>query len=360
MIAGLSALILLRTVCLIQSADTPQQVSLTVAELGGNAILQFHVSDKNEEFFQLYKQPLGYLAQLVAAAYFGKLTVSEQFHDSRFAIREKDSRYFLTIRNVSREDEATYLCQSGTVYSQSFVYGIFLAVNDHSQQKSVNVRQSPQAASVQPGGSMTLRCSLLSKNKDDRVHCPGEHRVYWFRSGPGKSHPAIIYTHRNRSCEQKERSCVYSLSTTIRDSSDAGIYYCAVVTCGRILFGEGTKVDTRSEVDPVVLVLGVLLACCFTVIVVLILRLNRRKVCEHCKGAMSASHHFGHDKSAADQSDHLDDDAKSENYAALDFTTRKVKRETKKSESPQECVYAAVRVAYHNQQLPSLRTQHGL
>ncbi|KAI3351522.1 hypothetical protein L3Q82_020364 [Scortum barcoo] len=43
--------------------------------------------------------------------------------------------------------------------------------------------------------------------------------------------------------------------------------------------------QTRSELDPVVLVLGVLLACCVTVIGVLIFYLHRRKACEHCKGS---------------------------------------------------------------------------
>lgn len=40
------------------------------------------------------------------------------------------------------------------------------------------------------------------------------------------------------------------------------------------------------ELDPVVLVLGVLLACCVTVIVVLTfyVREVRRRACEHCKG----------------------------------------------------------------------------
>ncbi|XP_035529109.1 uncharacterized protein LOC118336548 [Morone saxatilis] len=155
-------------------------------------------------------------------------------------------------------------------------------VEDRNQQKSVNVKQHPETASVQPGHSVTLQCSLLPKNKETRVQCPGEHSVYWFRAGSGQSHPEVIYTHRNSSDEQEERSCVYSLSKTIRNSSDTGTYYCAVVSCGEILFGEGTKVETK---NPVVLVLGLLLACCVTVIVVLIFYVNRRTVCEHCKAS---------------------------------------------------------------------------
>lgn len=117
---------------------------------------------------------------------------------------------------------------------------------DHKNlQKSVYVQQSPQIESVQPGDPMTLQCSLLSKDKENRVQCPGEHSVHWFRAGSGKSHPSIIYTNNHSSDEDEkrmERGCVYSLSKTMRESSDIGTYYCAVVTCGEILFGEGTKV----------------------------------------------------------------------------------------------------------------------
>ena len=119
----------------------------------------------------------------------------------------------------------------------------FLNHADRNQQKSVYVKQNPVTASVQPGDSVTFECSLLSKNKENPDQCPG---VYWFRSGSGETHPSIIYTQRNISDEQEKRSCFYRLSKTIRNSSDDGTYYCAVVTCGEILFGEGTQVETST------------------------------------------------------------------------------------------------------------------
>ncbi|KAK2848685.1 hypothetical protein Q5P01_008519 [Channa striata] len=142
-----------------------------------------------------------------------------------------------------------------------------LAVNDAKHlQKSVYVKQHPQTVSVELGDSATLQCSLLSENKENRDQCPGKRSVYWFRAGSGESQPGILY----RNHEQDKRSCVFSLSKRIHTSSDAGTYYCAVVTCGQILFGEGTKVETRQQTDQVVIVLGVLLALCVTVIAILI------------------------------------------------------------------------------------------
>uniref|UniRef100_A0A3P8P752 Ig-like domain-containing protein n=1 Tax=Astatotilapia calliptera TaxID=8154 RepID=A0A3P8P752_ASTCA len=133
---------------------------------------------------------------------------------------------------------------------------------DYNHQTSVYVTQTPKSSSVQLGNTVTLQCSFLTKNKES---------MYWFRAGSGQSHATIIYTHRNYSQKQERRRCVHSLSKTIQNSSDAGIYYCAVVTCGEIVFGEGTQVETRQKWDPVIIVLGTLLALCVIVIAVLIL-----------------------------------------------------------------------------------------
>ncbi|XP_059208981.1 uncharacterized protein LOC131988015 [Centropristis striata] len=273
MITGLAALVLLD---LIQTAEVSQQMSLTEAEVGGNVTLPCPVSGMVENFFYWYKQSPGRMVQTVASGLHGKSTVSEQF--SRFTATKEDDQYFLTIINISKEDEATYFCQTVSGYLSSLVSVTFLAVNDGNHQKSFYVKQSPETEMVQQGDPVTLQCSLLSKNKENTDQCPAEHSVYWFRSGPGASHPGLLYTHSD---EQEERSCVHSLSKTIQNSSDTGTYYCAVVTCGQILVGEGTRVETRSELDPVVLVLGVLLACCLTVIAVLTYILYRRS--NHCK-----------------------------------------------------------------------------
>uniref|UniRef100_A0A4W6FCH7 Ig-like domain-containing protein n=1 Tax=Lates calcarifer TaxID=8187 RepID=A0A4W6FCH7_LATCA len=231
---------------LIQTTKVSQQISLTVVELGENITLHCPVPEKEDKFYW-YKQSLGHMAQTVAAVIVKQITITEQFKDPRFTVKKEEAQYLLTIRNVSKEDEATYFCQTGTTYSLTSGSGTFLAVNGkiffHIYYIFALVNDQYIFKSDNP---MTLQCSLLSKNKETRVQCPGEHSVHWFRAGSGGSHPGIIYTQRNRSDEEEERSCVYSLSKTIQDSSDSGTYYCAVVTCGEILFGEGTKVETST------------------------------------------------------------------------------------------------------------------
>ncbi len=100
---------------------------------------------------------------------------------------------------------------------------------------------------LHPGDSVSLQCSIFSES------CSGEHSVYWFRQSSGESQ-GVLYTkgERNGQCknstESQTQSCVYNLFKSNASHSDAGIYYCAVATCGEILFGKGTELSFRGKV----------------------------------------------------------------------------------------------------------------
>uniref|UniRef100_A0A3Q0R1N3 Ig-like domain-containing protein n=1 Tax=Amphilophus citrinellus TaxID=61819 RepID=A0A3Q0R1N3_AMPCI len=240
MIRRLVSLILLSTLC----EFTSSQLSLIAVKLGDSVTLTCNVSRDDVGLSYWYKLNFGYMTETIASGSFDKISL--QVGNVRS----------LTIRNVNKEDEATYFCQAGTAYVMEFINGTVLGVNDpKTQQKSVTVKQTPDVESVHLDDTVTLQCSLLSKNKNDTVQCPGEDKVHWFK-GASESHPGIIYhgSIRNR---EKGR-CDYSLLRTIMSSSDAGTYYCAVVTCGEILFGEGTQVAIIQTWNLAVIVLLVL------------------------------------------------------------------------------------------------------
>ncbi|XP_023253908.1 uncharacterized protein LOC111648290 [Seriola lalandi dorsalis] len=113
------------------------------------------------------------------------------------------------------------------------------------------VIQVPSSDPARLGDSVTLQCSVLSHS--EKKTCSGDPSVYWFRGASDESYPSVIYAHGN-SGDECERSpdahspqkCVYNFSMNIT-SSDAGTYYCAVATCGEILFGNGAKLEIEGQ-----------------------------------------------------------------------------------------------------------------
>ncbi|XP_030595548.1 uncharacterized protein LOC115787114 [Archocentrus centrarchus] len=253
----------------IEMNEVPHQIPLTVAKIGDDVTLTCTFLSEDAGLSYWYKLNFGYMLETVVIGAFGKLSLKGQFYNSRFSATKVGNVNSLTIRNISKEDEATYLCQAGSAYVMEFITGTVLVVNEKTQQKSVTVKQIPDLEMVPLGDTMTLQCSLLYKNKNN-TECLSGNKVHWFRAR-SESYPDTIYHGSIRNTE--EGKCVYSLSKSITTSSDAGTYYCAVVTCGEILFGEGTKVAIISgqKWDLVVIVLGMLLALCVIVIAILIL-----------------------------------------------------------------------------------------
>ncbi|XP_034413398.1 uncharacterized protein LOC117747961 isoform X3 [Cyclopterus lumpus] len=211
--------------------------------------------------------------------------------------------------------------------------GATVSVKGSGLSVPVLVHQSA-SETIQPGGSVTLNCTVHTGT------CDGQHSVYWFKDSE-ESHPGLIYTHgdRNDQCERKPstqtHTCFYNLPMTL---SDAGTYYCAVASCGRVLFGDGTKLDFEEEVSSFVLVYFLSGALAFSTILSFLLAyaaftMNNRNRCQCTESRPSAT--LTLNAVGYQDSDNL-------HYVAL--RGHKVNRSTRQREdTTSECVYSSVR-----------------
>uniref|UniRef100_A0A8B9GU91 Ig-like domain-containing protein n=1 Tax=Astyanax mexicanus TaxID=7994 RepID=A0A8B9GU91_ASTMX len=211
-----------------------------------------------------FKQTPGENPLLVASAYHTVEVSNHKGFDKsgRFnAVRDRNS-FNLKILNAEPSDSATYYCVIA-YYSDVALFHCTVLVLKDTPSSLYTVLQPPVSNPVQLGGDTTLQCSILTDNS------AGDHSVYWFRHGSGESDPGIIFTHGNRSDQCKKssetdsptRSCIYKLPKNNLSLSDAGTYYCAVATCGEIIFGNGTKLDLTGAALNIILMFAVLFLC---------------------------------------------------------------------------------------------------
>nr|CAD12578.1 novel immune-type receptor 4a, allele 7 [Danio rerio] len=168
-----------------------------------------------------YKQVLGEKPVVIVSSYHhsqpnefsSDFKETQRFH----AVRKADS-FNLTIRRTLKSDSGTYFCGSAFTHVVSFGTGTILLVK---------------------GSNVTLRCSVEGKTCDKGVQS-----VYWFRQSSNTTHQGIVYTHgksKNECADSSDtQSCLQNLAKMSVDVSEAGLYYCSVVTCDEVLFGNGT------------------------------------------------------------------------------------------------------------------------
>ncbi|XP_036969286.1 uncharacterized protein LOC119027874 [Acanthopagrus latus] len=219
-----------------------------------------------------YKQSPGQKPQPLSKAYKrGKNATlfGEFMNDQRLKLEISRGKNHLKISYLDISDTGTYYCIGGSSYVYNFIEGIVIHVKSPGLNISASVHQSA-SGNIQPGGSVTLNCTVHTGT------CDGEHSVYWFKQSPD-SHPGLIYTHggRNDQCERENNTqthtCVYNLSMKILNLSHAGTYYCAVASCGHMLFGNGTKLDFEDNEESPVLVYFLSGALAFTTILIVLL-----------------------------------------------------------------------------------------
>ncbi|XP_062849613.1 uncharacterized protein LOC134311894 [Trichomycterus rosablanca] len=180
-------------------------------------------------------------------------------HDNRLTVESHENQFTLKINNTKPNDTGMYYCAARDYSYIVFGNGVFLTYegsdlkHQHYIKEVVSQDQTQESLklkeSLHPGDNVTLQCTVVAQNS------AGEHSVFWIRHGSGESHPGIIYTDGDSSGQCKNRSdagsstqsCIYSLPKRNLSTSDAGTYYCAVATCGEILFGNGTTLELTGE-----------------------------------------------------------------------------------------------------------------
>uniref|UniRef100_A0A8C7JQT7 Ig-like domain-containing protein n=1 Tax=Oncorhynchus kisutch TaxID=8019 RepID=A0A8C7JQT7_ONCKI len=300
-------------------------IRLMSANVGDTVTLHCFHEGNLAMHFLWYNQPFGYNPQLMSTFYeYEKNAIF--YHDfkgnPRVSVESGNGINHLKISDVQLSDSAEYYCGSSYSNMVEFAEGYILIVKG-SGSRNTTVVQQPVSESVQPGDSVTLNCTIHTET------CAGEHSVYWFRQGSGESHPGIIYTHGERSdqCEKSPeagsptQSCVYNLPKRNLSLSDAGTYYCAVASCGEILFGNGTKLDNGAEPLLLVYCLSASLGLSFILITVLgfiMYNMNKRK-CLQCR------------------------DADGLHYVALNLSNKKNRSRRQRSNMEEETVYSGIR-----------------
>ncbi|XP_078025593.1 uncharacterized protein LOC117260853 isoform X2 [Epinephelus lanceolatus] len=291
-------------------------IPVTTVQLGEPVTLTCDLPNEFRDKLHWFKQSAGETLKLIVRLQkHASLVYGPEFSASRLDVNISNKISSLTILRTIQEDEGMYHC-AVMEWTEITWSGTYLSLKGNTQRTSnyTVVQRPTKSDPVRPEASMSLQCSVLSDSENKM--CPGDHSVFWFRARSDQSHPDIIYTDGNRrdECDRNSdspKSCVYRFSKNV-SSSDAGTYYCAVATCGQILFGDGTKV----EIGP---------------------------ACSQFRGTESGASQGRHDNWSQPVHD-ITDGGPDVNYAALHFSGNKATRGRKKKElKTEESVYSQVK-----------------
>ncbi|KAK2848677.1 hypothetical protein Q5P01_008511 [Channa striata] len=248
----------------------------------------------------------------------------------RITAKQEPGTFILHISEAKLSDTGVYYCLKVDQLDMKFLKGEFLKIKGQEPDVTTII-QHPLSDPVHAGDSVTLQCSVLSESEGKL--CSGRHSVYWFRTGFDESHPSIIYADENSSdqCENgseahSPQKCFYNFSKSI-SSSDAGTYYCAVATCGQILFGNGTKLDMEaSHTGNLVLFLLYGTLAISMIVNALLIYTIKKKSFDSCKDAATVS---GNQRRQQRDENTLD-------YSVAMFIRRKAGKAETRNEKPAE------------------------
>uniref|UniRef100_A0A3B5A013 Ig-like domain-containing protein n=1 Tax=Stegastes partitus TaxID=144197 RepID=A0A3B5A013_9TELE len=321
--------LLLETIVATQKLSSHRQEARFIsADVGGSLTLRCFYKHTDATRFYWYKQSLGQKPSFICTVYMLNTvgTCNDEFqNNSRFTMTNEAGNNHFHIKDLRISDSGTYY------FNLEFAEGIVVSVKGSGLNFQALVQKSASETS-QPGDPATLSCTVHTGI------CDGEHSVYWFRTEE-ESLPRIIYTQggTNDQCGKKPntqtQTCVHNLP--IKNLSHAGTYYCAVASCGHIVFGNGTKLDTDDEGKSLFLVYFLSGALTFTAALVVLLAFLLFKMSKKSRFQSESPDRFSAPSTEVNQ------DADNLHYASISVKPPNRPKRQRNTES--QCVYSTVK-----------------
>uniref|UniRef100_A0A3B5KVM4 Ig-like domain-containing protein n=1 Tax=Xiphophorus couchianus TaxID=32473 RepID=A0A3B5KVM4_9TELE len=231
--------------------DTDCLVPVVTVQLGEPVTLSCAFSERLQgTWLHWYKQSAGGTLKFIVMQ---QKTIDPKYDPNAPASRMKatidDKLGNLTIMETVLQDEGMYHC-ARMDWTESIWSGTYFEKEATFSKNITRTYSNPVSDPARPADSENLQCSVVSESEDKA--CSGELNVFWFRTGSEQSHPEIIYTNdkelhicENTLTSNAQKKCSYSFSKNFNSSDTlySATYYCAVATCGEILFGNGTSLN---------------------------------------------------------------------------------------------------------------------
>uniref|UniRef100_A0A3Q2PUK4 Ig-like domain-containing protein n=1 Tax=Fundulus heteroclitus TaxID=8078 RepID=A0A3Q2PUK4_FUNHE len=207
--------------------------------------------------------------------------------------KQEPATFILHISKVNQSDTGLYYCVKALDLNLTFLEGVFLRIK-RKEPNITAIIQHLLPDRVHPGDPVSLQCSVLFNSEDET--CSTDHRVYWFQTGSSQSLPSFIYGNHGNECENSTedhsgRKCIYNFSVNV-SASDVGTYYCAVASCGVVIYSKGIKLDIKElnvwdlqKTNTIFILLCAVLTASVVVIFILTYIISK-KTC-HCSNGNS-------------------------------------------------------------------------
>lgn len=227
-----------------KTSGITQHSGVQTAEAGKSVTLECFCQDDAVTFLSWYQQSLGGKPLIISTRMKQQTESSiSPAYKERFRVLADHAvgSNHLIIKDLRLTDSATYYCGILEFNAIKFGQGAFLHVKTSLPSVQAAVHQ-PALGPVRLGDSVNLICTVHAEK------CAGKQSFYWFRHDAAQQ--AIIY-HGEGQCENLEESrmenCTLNLAIESVSSSEAGMYYCALASCGEIVFGNGTRVEIAGK-----------------------------------------------------------------------------------------------------------------